>query len=187
VSRIFVLQLDFLNFHERDGDFLGSRTLADFDVQIVGGDARDPAGNVLAARGFEDKHHVLVRIAPDEAEEAGELRLKESPVEGELATLENLGLWQRRCRRRRRCRWVSLSTFGCRRRIGRGPWFRWSGCVRLPRLPFLRTGYPGWQKEENDGPDEGRHGPGQIAGRHHERHGAAEDRLTAVPELEKSR
>ncbi len=48
-----MLQLDLLNFDERNHDFLGSVALLDLQMEIVGGDAADALAYEFAARGFD--------------------------------------------------------------------------------------------------------------------------------------
>src|SRR6267142_1967227 len=61
-----------------------------FDVKIIGGNARDSIANVLAARGLDDHNHVLVCPMANNAKETRELCLDKAPVERELATSEGL-------------------------------------------------------------------------------------------------
>jgi hypothetical protein len=90
-----MLQSDFLDFLEWHHYFLGRRAATDLQVHVIGGDAADSLGEVLAARRFYQQHHVPVSVAPHHREETGKFRFDKSAVEGELAALEN-------CRRRQR-------------------------------------------------------------------------------------
>src|SRR5712675_1301143 len=61
-----------------------------FDVKIIGGNARDSIANVLAARGLDDHNHVLVCPMANNAKETRKLCLDKAAVERELATSEGL-------------------------------------------------------------------------------------------------
>jgi hypothetical protein len=58
-------------------------------MKIVGGDARDPLADVLAASRFNGQDHVFIRIAADDAKEAGKLGFEKAPVKGELSALKS--------------------------------------------------------------------------------------------------
>src|SRR6267142_3834440 len=64
-------------------------------VKIIRCYARDSIANVLAACGFDNHDHVLVRAMANDTEKAGKLRLNKPPIECELAALKSL------CRRKR--------------------------------------------------------------------------------------
>src|ERR1035438_10237045 len=91
--RVFVHQLDLLNFNEGNHDFFRGVTALHLQMEIVGGDAADPLADVFAARALNHQYHVPVRIPANDAEEAGELGLDEAAVEGELAALVRRGGW----------------------------------------------------------------------------------------------
>ena len=71
-------ELDLLDLLEGDHDFLGGGAMLDLQVEVVGGNPADALADVLAARRFNDQYHVLIRVAPDHAEEADELRFRRS-------------------------------------------------------------------------------------------------------------
>src|SRR5438309_666614 len=52
VLRVLVLQLNLFDFRKRVHDFLGRVAFADLHVKVVGRNARNTFGGVLAARGF---------------------------------------------------------------------------------------------------------------------------------------
>ncbi|MDB6067141.1 MAG: hypothetical protein JWR26_3349 [Pedosphaera sp.] len=88
---VFMLQLNFLNFNERDDDFLGGMAGLNLQVDFVGGDAADALGDIGSAGGFDGQIHFLVRLGARHGEVAGQLGLEETAVESELASREGLG------------------------------------------------------------------------------------------------
>src|SRR5260370_30085567 len=83
-----MFQLDLLDFNKGDHDLFRSVALLDLQVDIIGGNARDALGQELAARGFDEQHHVPLGVAADDAKEARKLGFEKTPVESELAALK---------------------------------------------------------------------------------------------------
>src|SRR5258708_15908307 len=86
-----MLEVDLLDFDERNDDLLAGVALLDFEVEVVGGDPRDALADVESARGLDDQHKILLGVAADDTKKAGEFRFEKAAVAGEFAALERGG------------------------------------------------------------------------------------------------
>src|ERR1039458_4081673 len=124
---VFVLQLDLLNLDKGDHDFFRGMTALHLQVEIIGGDAADPLADIFAARALDHQYHVAVRIPADDTEEAGELRLDEAAVEGELAALVRRG-------------WRQVGLFLASLKLPQFRSLRWFRSRQLQSRRMLRSG-----------------------------------------------
>src|SRR5688572_5365953 len=104
-----MFELDLLDFSERYLDFRGGGAFANLHVHVVGGDAGDAVHGELSPGRLDQQQQVFVRVAPNQAEETGELGLQEAPVKSELATLKHFRGGQRRRGRLLRTRQVQTA------------------------------------------------------------------------------
>jgi hypothetical protein len=92
--KVLVPNLHFQNFDEGNHLVGGGVVMEHLQVEFGGGDACDSSAREITASRFDVNDHVFLRFTRNNAEEPGQLGLKETAIEGKIAAPEDDGFRQ---------------------------------------------------------------------------------------------